>query len=60
MIAEQKAAYILLTAAMYHAQNSDVTQLLTRVRDKIAKEMPIESVLESTILIELLVWPRFS
>jgi hypothetical protein len=59
MIAEKKAAYILLTAAMYHAQNYDATQLLMRVRSSIANDMPFEALAESILLIELLVWPRF-
>jgi hypothetical protein len=56
----QKAGYLLLTAAMYHANDFDTTQLLMRLRSSIASDMPLESLLESTVLCELLVWPRFS
>lgn len=56
----QKAAYILLTSAIFHANNFASTQLLTSVRSKIADEMTLPVLIESIDLVETLVYPRFS
>jgi hypothetical protein len=54
----QKAAYILLTSAMYHANHYPTTVLLTMVRSSIAAEMTLPVLRESIELIEMLVYPR--
>jgi hypothetical protein len=56
----QKAGYILLTSAMYHANNRSATILLTMVRSSIAEEMTLPVLRESIDLITALVYPRFS
>jgi hypothetical protein len=56
---QKKAGYLLLTSATYHANNHDTTTLLLGLRSVIAEEMLLETLLESTALIELLIWPRF-
>lgn len=56
----QKAGYILLTSAMYHADDASTTQLICALRHNIAKEMTIPVLTETIDLIETLVYPRFS
>lgn len=56
----QKAGYILLSSAMYHANNYSATVLLTMVRSSIAAEMTLPVLLESVELVTTLVYPRFS
>ena len=55
----QKAGYIILTSAMYHADDSSVTRLICDLRSSIAKDMTLPTMLESHDLIETLVYPRF-
>ena len=56
----QKAAYILLTSAMYHANHYPTTVLLTMVRSSIAADMTLPVLQESIELVSTLVYPRFS
>jgi hypothetical protein len=56
----QKAGYILLTSAMYHAKNHSATIIFTMLRSSIAKEMTLPVLLESIDLVATLVYPRFS
>jgi hypothetical protein len=56
----QKAAYLLLTSAMYHAKHYPTTVILTMLRSSIAKDMTLPVLLESIDLVETLVYPRFS
>jgi hypothetical protein len=56
----QKAAYLLLTSAMYHAKHYPTTVLLTMLRSSIASDMTLPVLLESIDLVETLVYPRFS
>jgi hypothetical protein len=56
----QKAAYILLTSAMYHANHYPTTVLLTMVRSSIAADMTLPVLRESIELVSTLVYPRFS
>lgn len=56
----QKAGYILLTSAMYHANNHAATILLTMVRSSIAHDMTLPVLLESIDLVTTLVYPRFA
>lgn len=57
---EQKAGYLLLTAAMFHAQDFDATQIFTACTHSLAKDMTLPTLAESIELVNLLVWPRFS
>ena len=56
----QKAGYILLTSAMYHAKHYPTTVILTMLRSSIAADMTRPVLLESIDLVETLVYPRFS
>jgi hypothetical protein len=56
---EQKAAYILLNSAMYHAQDFDATRIFENCKHLLAKEMTLPTLAESLDLVTLLVWPRF-
>jgi hypothetical protein len=55
----QKAGYILLTSAMFHANDYHVTNLICDLRSSIAADMTLPTLLESHDLIETLVYPRF-
>jgi hypothetical protein len=55
----QKAGYLLLTSAMYHANDYSTTVLLTMVRSSIAQDMTLPVLRESLDLLTLLVYPRF-
>lgn len=55
----QKAGYILLTSAMFHANNHGATKLISELRSSIARDMTLPTLLESHDLIETLVYPRF-
>jgi hypothetical protein len=56
----QKAGYILLTSAMFHANNQSATTILLMVRSSIADDMTLPVLQESIELITALVYPRFS
>lgn len=56
----QKAAYVQLSAAIYHANNFDTTMVLERCKHALSKEMTIPTLCESIELVSLLVWPRFA
>ena len=56
----QKAGYILLTSAMYHANHYPTTVILTMLRSRIAEDMTLPVLLESIELVTTLVHPRFS
>jgi hypothetical protein len=58
-ITQKKAGYLLLTSAMYHADNFDSTKIFDGLRSILAAEMPLDSLLETLALVELCVWPRF-
>ena len=59
-ITQKKAGYLILTSAMFHANNYETTSLLTGLRSSLAAEMPLDSLLETLALIELCVYPRFN
>ena len=59
-ITQKKAAYVLLTSAMFHADTLESTKIFDGLRSSLAREMPFESLLETLALVELLVWPRFN
>jgi hypothetical protein len=56
----QKAGYILLTSAMFHANDYAATQLLTSLRSRIADDMTLPVLQESISLVTTLVYPRFA
>lgn len=56
----QKAGYILLTSASYHADNYAAFKLICDVRSSLSQDMSIHTLVESIELIETLVYPRFS
>lgn len=56
----QKAGYILLTAAMFHANQNDTSQLIGGVLSSIARDMTLDTLVESIELVETLVYPRFA
>jgi hypothetical protein len=56
---EQKAAYVLLNAAIYHAQDFDATRIFENCKTMLAREMTLPTLAESIDLVTLLVWPRF-
>ena len=55
----QKIAYVLLTSALYHAaHNREAGPVLMSARSAVAAEMTWETLCESSVLIEMLVYPR--
>jgi hypothetical protein len=57
---EQKAGYVLLNAAMFHAQDFDATRIFENCKHLLAREMTLPTLVESVDLVTLLVWPRFA